>query len=56
MLTNTVFVTLLALCSGVEFQIQNAANFDIWVGIQANPGHPQLRDGGFDLPAGHKVT
>ena len=56
MLSKTVFVTLLALCSGVEFQIQNTANFDIWVGIQANPNHPLLRNGGFDLPPGQKVS
>ncbi|KAJ3667166.1 hypothetical protein Zmor_002567 [Zophobas morio] len=56
MLSKTVFLALLAICSGVEFQIQNTGNFDIWVGILANSGLPQLRNGGFDLPAGQKVS
>ncbi|KAJ3667167.1 hypothetical protein Zmor_002568 [Zophobas morio] len=56
MSTKTVFLALVAVCSGVEFQIKNPGNSDIWIGIQANPGHPLLNNGGFDLPAGQQVS
>ncbi|EEZ98104.1 uncharacterized protein LOC663483 [Tribolium castaneum] len=46
----------LKLCFGVEFQILNREGGDIWVGIQGNPGHAHLSEGGFVLQPGKRVS
>lgn len=51
-----LLITCLATCFAVEFQILNREIGDIWVGIQGNPGHPHLNEGGFVLRPGQKVS
>ncbi|KAJ3627198.1 hypothetical protein MTP99_014596 [Tenebrio molitor] len=51
-----LLITCLATCFAVEFQILNREIGDIWVGIQGNPGHPHLNEGGFVLRPGQKTV
>ncbi|XP_060527320.1 uncharacterized protein LOC132702590 [Cylas formicarius] len=43
---------LVAYCDAVSFQITNKDGGPIWIGIQGNPGHEHLANGGFALQQG----
>ncbi|KAJ8978317.1 hypothetical protein NQ317_015931 [Molorchus minor] len=47
----SVACLLLVTANAVQFEIRNAGE-PIWVGIQGNPGHGALRNGGFSLIGG----
>ncbi|XP_044757458.1 thaumatin-like protein 1b [Coccinella septempunctata] len=40
----------------IQYQIKNNAGGEIWVGIQGNPGHPHLNNGGFKLSQNQQKT
>ncbi|CAH1988685.1 unnamed protein product [Acanthoscelides obtectus] len=46
---------LLGAASAVEFEFKNNGG-EIWVGIQGNPGHAALENGGFALGQGQSKT
>ncbi|XP_076257666.1 uncharacterized protein LOC143194824 [Rhynchophorus ferrugineus] len=43
---------VLACCEAVRFNIKNLDGGQIWIGIQGNPGHENLANGGFKLAQG----
>ncbi|KAF7285448.1 hypothetical protein GWI33_010620 [Rhynchophorus ferrugineus] len=45
-------VSLLAYSEAVRFNIRNLDGGPIWIGIQGNPGHDHLANGGFKLSQG----
>lgn len=51
-----VLASLLAYSESVRFHITNRDGGPIWIGIQGNPGHPHLANGGFKLHAGKSVS
>ncbi|CAG9855906.1 unnamed protein product [Phyllotreta striolata] len=46
----------LSTAQAVQFQIRNHEKGPVWVGIQGNPGHPHLENGGFVLNEGQEKT
>ncbi|XP_030758256.1 pathogenesis-related protein 5-like [Sitophilus oryzae] len=54
------FILATFLCSqlanAVKFDILNKEGGPVWVGIQGNPGHPHLRNGGFILNKGQSTS
>ncbi|XP_045468648.1 pathogenesis-related protein 5-like [Harmonia axyridis] len=40
----------------IEFQIKNNEGGQVWIGIQGNPGHQHLRNGGFSLGPRQQVS
>ena len=50
----TIFA-LLAAAHAVEFEIINNEPGPVWVGIQGNPGHTHLNNGGVILNQGQSV-
>ncbi|KAK9874692.1 hypothetical protein WA026_005512 [Henosepilachna vigintioctopunctata] len=52
-----ILLTLaVAAVNAIEFQIKNNEQGEIWIGIQGNPGHPHLNNGGFKLAQGAQVS
>ncbi|KAK9874695.1 hypothetical protein WA026_005515 [Henosepilachna vigintioctopunctata] len=48
----SILVCFFLEINAVEFKIKNNERGEIWVGIQGNPGHPHLKNGGFKLAQG----
>lgn len=45
----------IAAANAVEFQLVNNEGPPVWVGIQGNPGHTNLNNGGLILNQGQSV-
>lgn len=51
-----IFAAICAVISAIEFQIKNNEGGQVWIGIQGNPGHQHLKNGGFSLGARQQVS
>lgn len=52
-----VTISLLIIAtSAIQFQFLNTVDADIWIGIQGNPGHPNLNQGGLIIKPGQRVS
>jgi hypothetical protein len=51
-----VFLTVVELATGRNFNLQNNLVYTVWVGILGNPGKGQPDNGGFALNSGERVS